>query len=101
MLLFLKLCVGLPKARFIELCFCSSGCTSVEVSNWFCASEPSTVVERLPRSNYDELLILLAASSDFVCGPLTGCDCLMAVGRESVERMLSSLRAEDWPGRHF
>lgn len=55
----LKLWVGLPRARFMQLCCCSRGSTSVRISNccWMDIWVPS-MVEAFPLSNCDELCII-------------------------------------------
>lgn len=55
----LKLWVGFPRARFIALCCCSSGSTSVRISNccWIDIWVPS-MVEAFPLSNCEELCII-------------------------------------------
>lgn len=55
----LKLWVGLPRAKFIQLCCCSRGSISVRISNccWMDIWVPS-IVEAFPLSNCEELCII-------------------------------------------
>lgn len=51
----LKLCVGLPSAKFIALCFYSIGSISVEMLNWLFIVTGLSSVDIFPRSNCEEL----------------------------------------------